>query len=80
MNHLLDDIRALAVAEGARAEARWLTVGAVIDSVVEEVRPAAERHDVEVRVEKPDEDLEVDAVRGRAWAVVTTTQVDPPRK
>ncbi len=63
INHLVDDVRALAIAEGARSQPHWVPVEEVVDRVFEELQPSAERQEVELRVEAPEEAFDVDAVR-----------------
>ena len=63
IHQLVDDIRALAMAEDARSESRWLPVGGVIRAVVEEVGPVAERHGVVIEIEEALDDFPVDAAR-----------------
>lgn len=63
LHHLVDDVRALAVAEGAMGQSRWRTLRDVFQTVLEEVRDAAERHEVTVELEEPVDGFDVDAVR-----------------
>lgn len=63
IQHLLGDLHALAVAEGARAEPRWVSVREVTARLLDELHELAERQNVDLRVEPPDQDFKVDASR-----------------
>jgi signal transduction histidine kinase len=61
---VVDDVRALALAQLAQARAgRFLNVGEVIGEVLAEVRPLAEESGVRLEVQEPVPDLVVDASR-----------------
>jgi signal transduction histidine kinase len=61
--HLVDDVRALAIAEGARAEPRWVAIQDVVGRIFEEVETVAKRHDVRLQFDVGEADFQVDAAR-----------------
>lgn len=60
---LLDDVRMLALAEGAQACQRWVTLHTMVDTVVQQVRESANKNGVTLDVRDPLPAIEVDAVQ-----------------
>lgn len=61
---IVDDVRALALAQLAQAKAgRFLRVGELLGEVLMEIRPAVEKSGVRIEIQEPIPDLVVDASR-----------------
>jgi signal transduction histidine kinase len=60
---LLEEVRLLALSEGARTEQRWITLKMLIEQVYDELGPEAERRNVQLVLEESLPDIELDSVR-----------------
>lgn len=61
---VVDDVRALALAQLAQAKAgRFLPVGEVLEEVLMEIQPLADESGVRIEVQEPNPDLVIDASR-----------------